>query len=136
MWFFIRDFWRSTVPMISAFSSGTLKLLQDPNSKSNGKSDCFNILHPRSLPAFTIIYFHLKWWIRNWPADYYSVRLNTKIDLVMSLHIRILITIHFHSWNLYHHWQHLKRNRFWANLYDFLIKHTFETDDPGFQALE
>ena len=94
---------------IKAFSSGTLKVLQDPASKLNGRSDCFNISHPTSLTAFKIVHLHLKWWIRNWPVVYIlSLRQNTKIDLVMSLHIRLEHTLHFHCWNRHLPWHLLK----------------------------
>ena len=52
IWQLLRSF---LLKHIKAFSSGTSKVLQDPLSKSNGKSDCLTISHPTTLAALTIV---------------------------------------------------------------------------------
>ena len=97
--------WSVPLKHIKAFSSGTLKVLQDPNAKSNNRSDCLNISHPTILLALKIVHLFLKWLLWNLPVVYdLPIRQNTKIDLVMSLHIRLEQTLHFHSWNRHLPW--------------------------------
>ena len=62
---------------------------------------------------------------------------NTKIDLVMSLHILVQYRVHSHRWNQDHHWRFLKISWYWHFIITLSVnkihpKLTVETDDHRF----
>ena len=79
----------------------------------------------------------LKSWFPMLPVVYLMRSPNTKIDLVMSLHILVQYRVHSHRWNQDHHWRFLKISWYWHFIITLSVnkihpKLTVETDDHRF----